>query len=1020
MKLKRLLIATILPMLLFSLSAIAQDKVVSGKVTDSKDGTALQNATVMVKGTKIVTQTGADGTFKVKVPATAKTLVISSIGFADKEVAIGAGDITVSLTQSNSELNEVVVVGYGVQRKKDVTGAIAKVGGDKIANVPVPSFEAALQGKAPGVQVIQGNGLAGSGSVIRIRGIGSISAGGDPLYVVDGIPIISDPFLRGNQGAMNQNPLSSINPNDIESVEVLKDAGATGIYGSRGANGVILITTKRGKNGKPSFSYSAKLGFSSAAAKPQFVNGAEWLQLRQEAWSNDGKPGQATLPGSLTWAQAQATNTDWWGLLTQTGFINEHSLSMNQGTAKLKTFANITYSNNAGYIKSNAYERLSARLNVDYKLLKNLKLSLTSGFNRGINKRVPAAWDGGIGDAMSGALPIYPVYNADGTYYINGANPVRRINETKRREIDNRLIGGLALEYEPIKNLFLKAQGSMEYTTNIDDQFESYKQTLKSVPDSGYAKRFPFTGTNWSTTFTANYLWNPSVDSRFNFLAGTEVQESKTKGYSGEIGGFYGSPYYMHASDYRFQKDTLVSKGYITETEKDAWTFNSFFARVNYVYKNRYAFQATARVDGSSKFGANNKHGFFPAVSGAWTMSEESFIKKIKQINFLKLRASYGIVGNANITSGIYYDNFRIGSNPYNAQSTAYLDALGNPDLKWETMRNIDAAVEFALFGNKLTGEIAYYHKTTTDIILYPAVQQSTGYKSLPRNLSDSKILNEGIEFSANLKLVDNKKVQWSIGGNIAKNRNVVLEYELGPDAVTGGTNDTRIVKGLPLGVNYLVRYYGTDPADGLPIWLDKAGKQTKTFSLDNRVYAGSVMPDYIGGFNSSLSYKGFNLSTLFSFVIGGNIYENSAKYQFLGISKKNWNFRKDMLDRWQKPGDLSQYPRLTSDATLYPGVPSEDQFNSTMFLRDADYLRLRELTLSYNIDKTRLKKLGLTGIRLSLTATNLLTFTKYPGGDPEITRDFENAQDRNLSPNITYLTAPTQRSVVFGLNVNF
>lgn len=1020
MMVKRLLYFLMVPLLLMSVLVRAQDRQVTGKVVNGSDNSAVANATVSVKGTSSATSTTGDGSFQIRVPGTARTLVITSIGFGTKEVTIGDAPITVTLEQSNAALNEVVVVGYGTQRRREVTGAIAKVNSEQLNSIPVPSFEAALQGKAPGVQIIQGNGLAGSGSVVRIRGIGSISASGDPLYVVDGIPIISDPFLRGNQGAMNQNPLSSINPADIESVEILKDAGATGIYGSRGANGVILITTKRGKSGKPSFNYSNKLGISTYANKPDFVNGPEWLQLRQEAWANDGKTGLADLPNGITRAQAQATSTDWWDLLTQTGFINEHNLSMNQGTAKLKTFANLTFSDNEGYIKSNAYQRISARLNVDYNILSNLKISLSSGYNRGVNRRVPAAWDGGIGEAMASALPIFPVYNADGSYFTNNANPVRRINETKRREIDNRIIGGLSLEYQPIKNLFVKASTSVEYTTAFDDQYETNLWTRFSTPDSGYAKRFPYWGVNTTSTLTANYLWNPGKDSRFNFLIGTEAQEYSRKGYTFETGQYSSQPYWEHPEDYRARRDSLKNTILNNESEQEAYTFNSFFGRLNYIYKDRYSIQATARIDGSSKFGPNNKHGFFPAVAAAWTMSEEDFLKGSKYINFLKLRASYGVVGNANITSGKYYESFRNGGINYNGNPTLYLNnaGYGNPDLKWETMNNIDAAVEFALFGNMLTGEVAYYNKQTTDLLLEPGVSNSTGTGAIYRNLPQSKILNEGIEFSANLKLVNTKSFKWSVGGNIAKNRNEVLEWELGPDAVTGGTNDTRIVKGLPLGVNYLVRYSGVDPSDGNPIWLDKNGKQTKTYSLDHRVYAGSVMPDYIGGFNTSIEYKGLTLSSLFTFVIGGSIYENSAKYQFMGVSKKFWNFRKDFLDRWTKAGDMTMYPRLVSDATSYPGVTSEDQFNSTMFLRDASYLRMRELTLAYRFPASTSKRFK--NMRLFLTCSNLFTWSKYPGGDPEITRDFENPQDRNLSPNITYLTAPSQKTFVFGLNLGF
>lgn len=1022
MRKKRLLARTpvLLCMLLATLFSYAQNRTVTGAVTDAKDGSPIANVSVVPKGSSRGTTTGADGTFRLSIPASTRVLIFSSVGFGSKQVDITGDNITVQLSATNAALNEVIVVGYGTQRKREVTGAISRVGGEHISEIPVPSFEAALEGRAPGVQIVSGNGLAGSGSVVRIRGIGSISASGDPLYVVDGVPIIADPFIRGNSGAMNQNPLSSINPNDIESIEILKDAGATGIYGSRGANGVIIITTKRGKQGNPQFSYSNKLGIATYTKKLDFVNGPEWLQLRQEAWMNDGHTGYASLPGTLTWAQASQTNTNWWDLLTQKGFIDDHSLSMSMGTKKLRTFANLTYSDDEGYLKKNAYTRMSARLNMDYNVLSNLKLSLTSAYNRGINKRVKAAWDGGIGEAMSSALPIFPVYNAGHSDYYRGlTNPVLELAGLQRRQTDSRALGGLAAEYQPINNLFVRANYSLEYTWSNDDQFTStIWDTTRSV---GLAQRSPNWGINQTANVTANYLWNPGENHKFNFMAGAEIQDYSRKHYTMDpIPRDVNQPFWENAKPYRAYRDSLLSAHAISEAALEEFTFNSFFARINYTFHDRYSFQVIGRVDGSSKFGTNHKHGFFPAVSAAWNISDEEFMKNFTWLSYLKLRASYGIVGNANFPAGSYYDAYNRGGNNYNGHPTIYYNALGNPDLKWETLHNVDAAAEFGLFGGRLTGEVAYYHKTSTNILLDPGVSPSIGVTKIWRNLPNSKILNQGLEVSANLKILDEKDLKWSVGGNIARNQNKVLEYELGPDAVSGGTNDTRIVKGLPVGVNYLVRFHGVDPTDGLPIWLDKNGKETKTFSLDHRTYVGAIQPDYFGGFNTNIQYKGFELSSLFTFVIGGNIYENSGKYQFLGVSKKFWNFRRDFLDRWTKPGDNAKYPRLVADAASYPGVPSEDQFNSTMFLRTASYLRMRELTVAYRVPRTALKKLFFKDFRIFATGTNLLTFTKYPGGDPEITRDFENAQDRNLSPNITYLTAPTQKTFVFGINANF
>ncbi|MBO9634386.1 MAG: TonB-dependent receptor, partial [Chitinophagaceae bacterium] len=424
------------------------------------------------------------------------------------------------------------------------------------------------------------------------------------------------------------------------------------------------------------------------------------------------------------------------------------------------------------------------------------------------------------------------------------------------------------------------------------------------------------------------------------------------------------------------------------------------------------------RADGSSKFGADNKWGFFPSASAAWIITEEDFMKDISWLRFLKLRASYGIVGNANIPSGEYYARISNGTQFINT-GTLHPENIGNPDLKWETMRNVDVALEFSLKDNRISGEIAYYRKTTVDQLISSSIQPNTGFFTAWRNLDGGKIINQGVEFSLNAKLIEKKDFTWTIGGNISKNYNKVVSLgQLTADAVSGGTNDTRIIPGYPVGTNFLVRYVGVDPNDGLPIWLDKNGKTTKTFSLDNRLPVGSVIPDFVGGFNSNWTYKGFELGVLFTYAIGGNIYDGSAKRQDGIIT--DWVMRNDLVDRWRKPGDITKYPRLTMNTSTYAGLSSEWQYNSTMFLYDADYLRMRELTLSYNLPSQLFKTGRIRGVKVFATGMNLLTFTKYPGGDPEIARDFSDAQDRNMSPNIMYLTPPQQKAFTFGVNVNF
>jgi TonB-linked SusC/RagA family outer membrane protein len=1014
----RIMLMPLLSMLLWQGISAQTTKVITGKIIDSKDGSPVVGATIVPKGAKTGTTTDANGNFSLRVGEAINSVIVTSVGFDRQEVAVGADNaVSVSLKGAQNNLNEVVVVGYGTQRRREVTGSIAKVSSEKINSIPAPSFEAALQGRAPGVQVIQGSGLAGSGSVVRVRGISSISAGGDPLYVVDGIPVTADPFIRGNQGAMNQNPLAAINPNDIESVEVLKDAAAAGIYGSRGANGVILITTKRGKSGKPAFNYNNRIGFTTWANRPEFVNGEEWLSLRQEAWQNDGNAGLAPLPAGRTWADASNTNTDWWDLITRQGFINEHNVSMNAGTKKLKIYTGASYSKNDSYIMGNSYERFGIRLNADYKFSENFKAGITTSWNRGVNNRVPNAWSGGLGDAMSYALPIYPVYKADGSYWLDGANPYARMKENMWKNRDDRVLASAYLEFVPVKNLTLRATGSYDYLLGMEDRFETGK-IRNAASGLGFARRSPVWVDNLNANLTANYNYNLNDNSAFTFLLGTEVQSSKSRSYNSDFGRELDGSYLDNKDVYENFRDSLLDAGAVRRTEFNAFTFNSFFARVNYSYKNKLYFQLAGRVDGSSKFGDNYKYGFFPSAAVGYTISQEDFMENVKFINFLKLRASVGLMGNSNFPAGRYYDDFTRGG-LYNGNPTTYFNAPGNPDLRWETILNFDAGLEYAILDNRVTGDLSFYSKRATDILLNAGLSPSSGFNDGWRNLDGSEIINQGVEFSVNAKVVKTKDFEFTVGGNIAHNYNEVKALgTLSPDAIGGGTNDTRIAVGYPVGTNYLVRFHSVDPTDGLPIWLDAAGKQTKTFSLNNRLPVGSVIPDFIGGFNTGMRYKGFEFNTLFTYTIGGNIYDGSGKRQ-LGIVT-DWNIRNDIANRWRQPGDLAQFPRLTMNTGVYDGLSSEWQYNSTMFLHDASFLRLRELTFAYNFSTKFNDRIGIKNARVFVTGMNLLTFSKYPGGDPEIARDFENAQDRNLSPNVTYLTAPQQKSITFGINVGF
>lgn len=465
----------LLCMVLFSISTFAQSRVLTGKVKDAK-GETLPGVSVLIKGTSSGVATDLDGNFTLKV-ADGEILVFSFIGYKNQEVAIkGQTTLNITLQSDIAELDEVVVVGYGVQRKSEITGSIAKVSGKSITERISPSFESALTGQAAGVYVTTGSGMAGSGAQIRVRGIASIGAGGDPLYVIDGIPISNDIFglgvNNGRTGGMNVNPLSSINPSDIESIEILKDAAATGIYGSRGSNGVVLITTKRAKKGMPGHKgtfgvdFSTQLSISNPTKKVKMLNSAEYLALRQEAWENDGNVGAAPLLNGITWEQAQKTDTDWWDEITRTGFKQNYNLALKWGTEKLNVYLGGSYSDDASYLIKNDFRRASGRLNVDYKPHPMVTVKLSSSLSSTENNLIDAPWDGGLGAAMSQALPIHPIRNDDGSWFTLGGrtgNPIWTSETKEMRSNELRTINNFSVTVNPVKGLTIDASGAIDY-----------------------------------------------------------------------------------------------------------------------------------------------------------------------------------------------------------------------------------------------------------------------------------------------------------------------------------------------------------------------------------------------------------------------------------------------------------------------------------------------------------------------------------------------------------------------------
>ncbi|MDB5229829.1 MAG: putative outer membrane protein involved in nutrient binding [Chitinophagaceae bacterium] len=1016
-----------LSLLLFQ-SVSAQNRAVTGRVVNEK-GDPVVGASVSVAsaGRTRYTTTGSRGEFSLQGSPT-DMFTISSIGYEVKKVLIGQqSEFNISLTSKTESLDEVVVVGYGVQNRRDVTGTISKIDGKVFASLPVSSFDAALQGRAAGVQVTQSTGMAGSGTIIRIRGTGSITAGGEPLYVVDGIPI---PANSGQTiAAANTNPLSSINPADIESIEILKDASSAAIYGSRGANGVVLITTKRGKKGKPQFSFSSRYSASNITRKPELLNTEEFIALYKEAVANDykfnptGAPATKVLPGGYTEADALKNNTDWQDATTHTGFSTFNDLSVSLGSQKLRAYVGLSQARESSFLVNDIFRRYSGRVNIDYMPFSFLKVSGNFSYTATDQNHVPVGFDGGYGRAISTALPYFPIYQAD-TFYRTpiGSNSLAEVYNRTRRSKNGRTFAGLNADLTIIKGLALHLEGTFDYSDN--KLYQLTTKVLSNTPPSNVNNSFL---ANVSSKAFLNYNLQLKQVHRFKFLLGGEILKYTTNSKSESVTFLPG------AEDWLFNNPVLppdsipsptnpaINIGNPSHTRSTGtqtqYSFLSYYGRVNYTFKDRYLFTGIFRRDGSSRFGTNNKFGTFPAVSVGWIVTSEQFMKNIKGLSYLKLKAGYGITGNAEIGNYAQWGTTNTATSQQYVGNAYYsISGLANPDLKWETTKNYDIGLEYGFLNNRISGEISYYIKDASDLFLNVRTTTSAGYGSVLGNYG--KVRNKGIEFSISSKNIVRKNFTWTTDFNIARNTNRVLDIgTTSPDAL-GGNGDTRVLTGYPIGSNYLVKTLYIDPVDGMPVYemLDAAKNvagTTKEYNAQrDRQIVGSPYPDFFGGIDNRFTWKNFEFGFTGTYQIGGNIYDDAEKFQLNNIGE--WNPKKEVLQRWQKPGDITTIPRLTLGLTSLARTR-----NTTEYLHSASYFRMKVVSFGYRLPQQLIKKLHISNARIALSASNIFTISEYKG-DPEVFRDATSSQQRNVSPNVTYLTPPQSKNYTLSLNLNF
>lgn len=1027
------MILSLLLGLFVSLSTYAQEISVKGHVKDATGEPVIGANVVVVGKTATGTITDYDGNFTLVVNR-GTTLLISFVGYKDQTIVVQNPVVNVTLLEDAEMLDDVVVVGYGVQNKREVTGSIAKVDGENLLKIPTSSFDVALQGRAAGVQVIQTSGMAGAGAAIRVRGVASITAGGDPLYVVDGMPLT--PANDDRPGGVNTNPLASINSNDIESIEVLKDASATAIYGSRGANGVVLITTKRGKQGKPVFNFNYRSSLSTIVKRMDLLNTSEYLQLLQEGYENDIIYGTGKyegphpkLPGGLSWEQAQGIDTDWQDEVLQVGWSNYGDFSMQQGNDKFKTYAGVSASDERSFLKEDVFQRFSGRVNMDYAATKNLTMGVNASYTYTNQTNIPMGWEkGGIGDAWSNALPFFPVHalDAEGNQtdeyfkFPSNLNPAVGIKNRQWKTRTSRAMGSLYLNYVILPGLSARVEGNVDYANS--NRYFLATRLVETSPISNKNNTETF---NWNAKALLNYDLKVGTDHSFKFLLGTEFMKSVSD-YK-----YHNVTFEPGKEDWLFNSPQLPEVGASNNrgtNPQQAYSFVSFFGRVNYAWKQRYLATLTYRRDGSSRFGENNKFGDFPAISVGWVLTEENFMKNQDVVSLLKLKAGYGMTGNAEIPNyaqwgttnvngnNIYYIHNNNNQDPKNPNYWV-ISGLANPDLKWETTRTFDLGLEYGFLNNRISGEIGYYNKRSKDLFLEVATPSSSGWGSILRNVGE--VENWGVELSVKSRNIIAKDFTWTTDFNISVNKNKVLDVgNAGADAL-GGSGDTRVLKGHPIGVNYLVKKVGVDPADGAPLYeqLDENRNViglTKEYNPDrDRQAVGHPYPDFVGGLDNNFTYKNWDFGFLFTFQIGGNIYDDSGKFQRGNLG--GWTLTKKVLDRWRQPGDVTSVNR----ATLGNGGIATSA-NTTEDLYDASFLRLKSVSLGYTLPTALVQKWRLQSVRLGLSATNLFCITGFDGMDPEIFRDMESAQQRNLSANVTYLSLPQSRNYTFNLNVTF
>ncbi|MBU3024130.1 SusC/RagA family TonB-linked outer membrane protein [Zobellia galactanivorans] len=993
---------------------------IKGAVLDNA-GIPLAGVNVLLEGSTTGTQTDFDGNYTITA-SSGDVLVFSYIGMKTQSITVGAsGTINVTMEEDAASLDEVVVIGYGTQKKSDLTGAVGSVSSAELQERPAASLTQSLSGKMPGVSVSINSGRPGGKSNIRIRGNSSVSLSNDPLYVVDGIILVSSGL--GN----NSSPIDYINPNDIASIEVLKDASATAIYGSRGANGVILVSTKRGSRSGGKISYDSYYSIGNLSRKVDVLNSEEFLMIEEVAYQNAEKydavgfaNGKYTDPAlkrndpKLFDANGNPLyDTDWQDEVTRAAFTQNHQLSFTGGTEKGSYGAFLGYMDEEGIMKDSWLKRYSGRFVFDSNIRDWLKVGGSLSYNNQKERIIHASW---VGRNMIENIPIVPVKYPDGSWASNadypgmegGPNPVRVGEEYKNFLRTNTILGNIFANITLAKGLDFRTSIGVNNVEQKTDEYAGRELSFIGTNTNGYAERSANEYTSWQFE---NYLtYNKEIADTHSItgLLGISWQHINNTAFSARAENF---------SDDFFSFDNLGAGSVVGNPTSSAFAYglNSYFGRINYGLQNKYLLTVTGRVDGSSKFGDTNKYAFFPSAALAWKVSEENFLKESKTISNLKLRASYGVTGNSEIPA--YGALPGLGNYAYVVNNSVVngigIDRLANPDLKWEKTNQVDAGIEVGLFDGRISFEADIYRKLTEDMLLNSPVPTSSGYASVFRNIGSME--NKGIEFSLSTRNIATDNFSWDTDFNIAMNKNEVVALSGGSDIFS---SRTIIREGEAVGSFFgLVNLgtWGSDEAEEAAKYFRLPGdvkiedrNNDGVINQADRTIIGKGIPDGYGSLINTFRYKNFELLVDLQFQYGNDIMYITTRPQEnrQGIA----NSLATVLDAWTPEN------QDTEIAQWRPVSAGYDNLDTSHMIQDGSFIRGRNLLLGYNFSPDISEKLKLSRLKIYTSVQNFFVSTKYEGYDPEVqTTDNTFGQGE-----VNFDQYPKPRVFMIGLNATF